>query len=88
MNNEKMLGGWKQFDEEINDQLEEMFETAFKELNEMKLTPVKLIGSQLVAGMNYRFLCLSKDEKKTPNFVTIYRNLQGQCQIIDISDQK
>ena len=53
-----------------------------------KLTPVALLGTQLVAGTNYAFLCHSKLVTLEPVYsmqlVVIYADLQGNATITNI----
>ncbi len=47
-----------------------------------KLKPIALLGTQVVAGTNYRFLCSSSDDNGDYLYVvTVYKNLKGTCKI-------
>ena len=45
-------------------------------------TPVAYLGSQVVAGINYAFLCT--DKNGTLNTVKIYNDLSGNASILDV----
>ena len=67
---------------------DEAFQIAEKE-NDQPLSPVVLLGTQVVAGMNYRILCIGKDDHFTSRnalyAATIYRDLQGSASFTEIA---
>jgi len=84
------LGGWMECDLEIDEELKSIFEKACESWTGMKLEPVKLIGSQVVAGKNYEFY--AKGTAVVPNaepqdkIVVIYQDLDGNCSITSVED--
>ena len=47
-----------------------------------ELRPISLLGTQVVAGQNYRFLCYGAGPAGKDLFVVdIYRNVKGKCSI-------
>lgn len=63
------------------------FNRAAKGYAGVSLTPLALLGTQAVAGRNYRFLCrgVAADATGTACLyvVTVYKDLAGQCAITD-----
>lgn len=72
--NEHLCGGWEETDLQINQELLDIFNQAAP-----NYTPIKLIGRQVVAGINYKFEALDKDNKKV--IIVIYQDLDGNCSI-------
>ena len=56
---------------------------AMKDHPEKKLKPIALLGKQVVAGMNYMFLCKDEDSYKV---VVIYNNLEDQSSLTSVKD--
>lgn len=56
---------------------------AMKDHPEKKLKPIALLGKQVVAGMNYMFLCMDEDSYKV---VVIYNNLEDQSSLTSVKD--
>lgn len=56
---------------------------AMKDHPEKKLKPIALLGKQVVAGMNYMFLCRDEDSYKV---VIIYNNLEDQSSLTSVKD--
>ena len=84
-------GGWTEADSpEISDELKALFDKACETLTGTELTPVSLLETQVVAGMNYRILCESTaavpDAETEKVIVTLYVDPQGSAEITDISD--
>lgn len=82
-------GGWGlATSPEITDDLQAVFDKATEALAGATLTPVAYIGSQVVAGMNYRFLCKAvatvPDATGEYVVVTIYNDLQNNAEITSI----
>ena len=78
-----VLGGWSTPDSpEISPELQELFDKATEGLLGVNYTPVALIGTQLVSGMNYCFLCEAKAviPDAVPYYVnvTVYKDLEGK----------
>lgn len=88
---ETMLGGWQKAEEgTVTDELQEIFDQAMEGFTGVGYTPVELLETQLVSGMNYRFLCdavtVVPGAETRQAIVTIYRDLNGNCSILDIQD--
>jgi len=88
-----MLGGWqKAEDGTITEELQEIFDKAVEGLTGVGYTPVELLETQLVSGMNYRFLCdavtVVPNAETRQAIVTVYCDLNGNCSILDIQDVK
>ena len=84
-------GGWETVEDgEITTELQELFDKAMEELEGVNYTPVKLLETQVVSGTNYKFLCdatvVSPDAETKQMIVTIYQDLQGNVEILDIQD--
>ena len=86
---EPMVGGYSEVeDKNLTPELIEMFESAFDGYDGASYTPVMLVATQVVAGINYKFQC---DGVKTTNpmmqgtyYVYIYKNLQGEASVLKI----
>ena len=86
-----ITGGWTKADSsEITDELRAKFEAACETLTGEQLTPLSLMETQVVAGMNYRILCESlatvPDAEPEKVVVTLYVDLDGNAEITDVSD--
>ena len=72
----------------ITDELQAIFDKATEALAGATLTPVAYIGSQVVAGMNHRFLCKAAatvpDATAEYVVVTIYEKLDDTAEITSI----
>ena len=86
----QMMGAWEcaalptaaTFDEAI----QKAFDDATKDADE-KLSPIALLGTQVVAGANYRFLCKGTDDGRDKLYVaTIWVNPQGEAQLTDCDE--
>lgn len=84
-----IVGGWD-IDIPINqidlpDHAQEVFEKATSNYKEMKLTPVSLIGTQIVSGTNYMYLCKGEKDSSTKwVFVTIYNDASNNVEIKNV----
>lgn len=59
-----------------------VFKKGTKKYTGYKLTPIALLGTQVVAGKNYRFMCYGKGYAGKDIFVVdIYENLKGKCKV-------
>ena len=90
MKKTELVGGWKEVQEEIDEELSEIFTKAMEGYTGMSFTPLRLVKKQLVSGMNYKFLCEGQavvpDAKKGYYLVTVYRNLKGECKITGVEE--
>lgn len=84
---EVVVGGWT-----INADLPEMNDMIFDQARQnadAKLSPLFLLGSQVVAGTNYAYLCYDKTEEGKPSLkiVKVFNNLEnGSKEITSIED--
>ncbi len=67
--------------------VERVFDKATETLTGIKLTPLALLGTQVVSGKNYRFLCrgMLADAANTTCLyvVDIHQDLDGACTVYD-----
>lgn len=89
---EPVTGGW-QIPEEITtaempEEARSAFYKALKGFTGNDLTPMVLLGTQVVAGTNYAFLCRSKtvtaDPAESIQLVIVYEDLEGNAAITTI----
>ena len=85
------VGGWTiPADTKITDEEFAIFNKGIEGLVGVEYEPVAYLGSQVVAGSNYRLLC--KSTATVPGveteyaLVTIYADLNGNAEISDISE--
>ncbi len=77
---EPSVGGWTVNARFGKADIPEGAEKALDKANGKGFTPVAYLGSQVVSGTNYAFLCTLKGNLYT---VRVYRNLKGNCKITD-----
>ncbi|MBR5996337.1 MAG: hypothetical protein IK026_07185 [Eubacteriaceae bacterium] len=83
-----IVGGWSETESlEMTDDAETAFEKACETLTGAEYTPVALLGTQVVAGTNYRIICESRPSVPSDEcgyvIVTVYADLEGNAKIID-----
>lgn len=83
------VGGWKQTEDiGITSEAQSAFDKAMEGLVGVSYTPVALLGTQLVSGTNYSFLCEAKvvypDAQPYYAVVSVYQDLQGQAEVLNI----
>lgn len=65
------------------------FDTASQNYVGVDLKPLSLLGTQVVAGMNYRYLCYGETVTETPvsalYVVDVYKDLDGNAEITNCS---
>lgn len=75
----------------ITAELQEIFNKALEGYDGVKLEPVELLSTQVVAGINYRFLCnetvLVPNAEPKEVIVTVFEDLDGSCSITDVTDK-
>ena len=89
---EKLAGGWEVAENKssvvIPQYAKDIFDKAAEKLVGNELEPMALLGTQIVAGTNYAFLCFSTlQTEETINgiqVVTIYADLKGNADVINI----
>ncbi len=89
---EDIVGGWREAEDgTITDELREIFDKATETLTGVNYVPKKLIATQLVAGMNYKFLCdatvVYPGAKAHEAVLIIYKDLKGNASVIEIIDE-
>ena len=77
-------------DKTVTAELKAKFDKAFEEINGAVYTPIEFVGTQVVAGTNYKFLCNRKvvypGSEPVQKYVIIYEDLQGKCSVLKIED--
>lgn len=89
---EKLAGGWEPAEDRssvvIPQEAKDVFDKAAGNLDGNELEPMALLGTQVVAGTNYAFLCFStlQTEEKIYGIqvVTVYEDLDGNAEITNI----
>ena len=89
---EKLAGGWEPAEDRssvvIPQEAKDVFDKAAGNLDGNELEPMALLGTQVVAGTNYAFLCFSTlQTEETINgiqVVTVYEDLHGNVEITNI----
>lgn len=89
-----ILGGWSvNADAPEADMPEEArtaFDKAMEGLGGAIHTPIAYLGSQVVAGTNYAYLCktelVTADPVTKLTLVTVYNDLEGNASILDVAD--
>lgn len=93
INSEQLSGGWSVPEDtagtSISKEAQEAFNKASGTLTGSEMEPLALLGTQVVAGTNYAFICkttLTTQEPVTAiQIVTVYADLQGNAEITNIS---
>ncbi len=85
----ELTGGWEQPETpEITEEAGKAFEKAMEGFTGVGYVPVALLTTQLVAGMNYRYLCeattVVPDAETSYAIVTVYQDLEGNAEITEI----
>lgn len=89
---EMIVGGWSVSSMDITDAHKELFKKAQETLTGAVYTPIALLGTQVVAGKNYRFLCYKEASVSELNaepvyaIVVIYEDLKNNASITEIKD--
>ena len=91
---EPLAGGWQTPEQittaEIPEEAKNAFNKAVEGLTGNDLTPMALLGTQVVAGTNYAFLCHSSLVTAEPvesiQVVIVYEDLEGNATISSISN--
>lgn len=88
---EELVGGWQKAESsELTDEARAAFEKATKGLVGVDYKPVALLGTQVVAGTNYRILCeatvVYPGAETQKVVMTIYEDLDGNASILSIED--
>ena len=83
---DQLAGGWTTpEDGAITAEAQAAFDKAVKP-GGMAYTPVALLGTQVVAGINYAFVCIGKatapNAKPAPYLVIVYADLNGGAKLL------
>ena len=88
---EGLSGGWIDNEELpcfLDDETKELFDKAFEELEGVDYSPVALLGTQVVSGINYVFLVQGRvvypGAKNHLYIISIYKNLEGKIELSNI----
>ena len=86
-----LSGGWAAADDPtVTQERSELFEKALGGMVGVDYTPVAYLGSQVVAGTNHCFLCLSRvvipDAIPKYVLVFIYEDLKGNAEVMNFAD--
>lgn len=75
-------------DQTVTAELKEIFEKAVQGYLGMEFEPLKLLATQMVSGMNYKFLCKGTSVSANPEVaeyvVIVYRDLKGNCSVFSV----
>lgn len=88
---EPMLGGWTvSEDNEITDEMKDVFDKVMEGLVGVDYEPIALLGTQLVSGTNFCFLCrgtvVYPGAAPQLMLVFIYRDLEGNASVTSIQE--
>ena len=94
-----VTGGWETNPDvptsALSDEEQAVFDHAIEGYDGMELQPVCVLATQVVAGVNYAFLCQGSPTTANPEpgwyVVVVYENLEGACEVssakqIDVSE--
>lgn len=90
---EQHAGGWNVPEDAVGSVIPEDAQTAFDKAAEQftgsDIEPLALLGTQVVAGTNYAYICKSTLTTQEPvsgiQIVTVYADLEGNAEITNIS---
>ena len=90
---EERVGGWTQpASPTMTKEAKTAFDKAMEGVVGVSYRPVELLGTQVVAGTNYRILCDAQvvypGTEPYQAVVTIYQDLDGNVEILEITDLK
>ena len=83
---EPLSGGWQNVPceaAELPEDAQAAFDKALDGLVGAQYTPVALLSTQVVAGMNYCVLCKGADADDAYTFLYLYIDLQGNAKLTD-----
>ena len=91
---ETLCGGWTpSADPTVTEELRELFEKGTETLTGASYIPVAYLGSQVVAGTNYAFLCQAVTAypgalETEPSYamVYLYKDLNGGVSVLSIAE--
>lgn len=90
---EQLAGGWTVPDDAVGSvisrEAKDAFDKATRQFTGSDIEPLALLGTQVVAGTRYAFICKSTLTTKEPvsgiQIVTVYADLKGNAEITNIS---
>lgn len=87
---EALPGGWELPESyDITDDEKKAFEEAIKDTDGVNYEPMMIIGTQVVSGTNYAFLCkaeaVSPEAESYWSVVYVYKNLDGKSELLNIA---
>ena len=93
ISSEQIAGGWNVPEDAVGSVIPEDAQAAFDKAAEKftgsEIEPLALLGTQVVAGTNYAFICKSTLTTQEPvsgiQIVTVYADLDGNAEITNIS---
>ena len=84
---EPVAGGWNVNSEfgkaELPEEAQAAFDAAAANYDGEELTPVAFLGTQVVAGLNFKYLCKTGSGLAV---VTVYRDLEQNAEVTSVSD--
>ena len=85
---DQLAGAWMEKNEPLTEETEAVFAAAMESYSDMELEAVSLLGTQVVAGLNYRFLCNVRENGTVvgQKVVTVYRDLEQNCTVTAVND--
>ena len=89
-----VAGGWNVYGDDIEANIpaeaQEAFDKAVADMTGAGYKPLALLGTQVVAGVNYAFLCRTTIVTAEPivklSVVTVYKDLEGNAKILNTAD--
>ena len=78
---EQVVGGWSE-DVEMSQEELDVFDKAVAGTDYADYTAVSLLGVQVVAGRNYKFLC--QDAAGAEYVMVVYRDLSDNCSVTSV----
>ncbi len=91
VSDEQLAGGWSAPETpDLDDDIKAIVEKATAELVGVGYSPVALLGTQVVAGMNYQVLCKATPVTANPEtryvVLTVYADLEGNATVTDVAE--
>lgn len=83
---EPLAGGWQDADGNLTDKEREIFAAA-AEKDSRALVPVSLLATQVVAGINYKFLCREEGTGKE-YIAVVYHDLKGNSSFLSVTEKE
>lgn len=87
-----IAGGWALYDgmeESLSAEEREPLDKALEGYAGLSVRPIALLGTQVVAGLNYLYLCetapVVPNAEKSLSAVTVYRDLEGNATVTNVA---